>query len=147
MGMKRHHEFVTYDKKTLKPKGREGSRLGWFTNEWSRPMLLGMFKYAIENGWYNVNSRWLLEEIEGFEQHLTTSGKSRMDHQSGKHDDRIFAAAMSYFTMHDLDVMIERAKKKYNSPVEEGYSVDYSPFAYQATNISAEETFFERQHD
>lgn len=147
MGMKRHHEFITYDKKTLKPKSREGMRLGWFTNEWSRPMLLGMFKYAIENGWYIVNSRWLLEEMEGFEQHLTTAGKTRMDHQGGKHDDRIFAAAMGYFTHHHLDVMIERAKKRYNQPIEEGYSVDYSPFAYHASNISAEETFFERHHD
>lgn len=127
-GMKRHHEFVAYDKKTFKAKVHAGGRLGWFTNEWSRPMLLGMFKYAVENGWYVVNSRWLLEEIEGFEQHLTTSGKTRMDHQTGKHDDRIFAGAMSYFTSHHLDLMMQRAKLKYNSPVEEGYTVDYGPY-------------------
>lgn len=143
MGMRRHHDFVTYDKKTLKPKVREGMRQGWYTNEWSRPMLLGYFKYAIENGWYNVNSRWLLEEIEGFEQHLTTSGKTRMDHQSGKHDDRIFAAAMSYFTMHDVDVMIERAKKRFAQPDEEGYDVDYRPFVHTYTDTAAEEFFNE----
>lgn len=130
MGMRRHHEFVMYDKKTLKPKTREGGRLGWWTNEWSRPMLLGVFKYAVENGWFVVNSRWTLEEIEGFEQHLTTSGKTKMDHQSGKHDDRIFGWAMAYFTMHHLDIMVERSKMKYNAPQDEGYSIDYSPFSY-----------------
>lgn len=134
MGMNRHHEFVEYDKKTLRPKSSVNGRQGWYTNAWSRPMLLGMFKYAVEGGWYEVNSRWLLAEIEGFEQQMTTSGKTRMDHVSGKHDDRIFAAAMSYFTLHDLDVMIERAKKRYNKPDEEGYSVDYRPFAYEVMN-------------
>lgn len=143
-GMRRHHEFITYDKKTNKPKVREGMRLGWFTNEWSRPMLLGVFKYAVENGWFVVNSRWLLEEIEGFEQHLTTSGKTRMDHQSGKHDDRIFAAAMSYFTAHHLDLMMERAKQKYNAPAEDGYIVNYDSFHYMIQNPEAESFFNER---
>lgn len=146
MGMRRHHAFVTYDKKTLKPKIREGMRQGWYTNEWSRPMLLGYFKYAIENGWFIVNSRWLLEEIEGFEQHLTTNGKTRMDHQSGKHDDRIFAAAMSYFTMHDVDVMIERAKKKFAAPDDEGYAVDYASFHHTFLDTAAED-FFSERHD
>jgi hypothetical protein len=137
MGMRRHHEFVTYDKKTLRPKGREGSRLGWFTNEWSRPMLLQTFKYAIEGSWFIINSPSLKEEVEGWEQQFTLTGKTKMDHQTGKHDDRIFAAAMAYFTMHDLDIMIERAKKKFNKPDEEGYIVDYGPFHHQA-NIGGE---------
>lgn len=140
MGMNRHHEFVEYDKKTLRPKSSINGRQGWYTNAWSRPMLLGMFKYAVENGWYEVNSRWLLEEIEGFEQQMTTSGKTRMDHVTGKHDDRIFAAAMSYFCLHDLDCMVERAKKKYNAPEEEGYIVSYAPFMYQISD-GAEEFF------
>lgn len=140
MGMNRHHEFVEYDKKTLRPKSSINGRQGWYTNAWSRPMLLGMFKYAVENGWYEVNSRWLLEEIEGFEQQMTTSGKTRMDHVTGKHDDRIFAAAMAYFCLHDLDCMVERAKKKYNAPEEEGYIVSYAPFMYQISD-GAEEFF------
>jgi hypothetical protein len=139
MGMNRHHEFVEYDKKTLKPKSNINGRQGWFTNAWSRPMLLGMFKYAVENGWYEVNSRWLLAEMEAQEQVMTVSGKTRMDHVTGKHDDRIFAAAMSYFCLHDLDVMIERAKLKYNAPEEEGYVVDYSAFQYTIPNKGAEE--------
>ncbi len=141
MGMRRHHEFISYDKKTLRPKAREGSRLGWFTNEWSRPMLLGCFKYAVENGWFVVNSRWLMNEIEEFEQRLTTAGKTRMDHQSGKHDDRIFGAAMSYFTNHHLDSMMAREKLKFNAPTDEGYVVNYKPFMHTMTDELAGEFF------
>lgn len=146
MGINRHHEFVEYDKKTLRPKSSVNGRQGWFTNAWSRPMLLGMYKYAVENGWFQVNSRFLLAEMEAQEQVMTVSGKTRMDHVSGKHDDRIFAAAMSYFTSHDLDVMIERAKLKYNAPQEEGYEVDYSSFHHIIVNEGAEEFFSERDN-
>lgn len=140
MGMKRHHVMIAYDRKTNKPKPGPHSRLGFFTGTWSRPMLLNVFKYAIEGGWYVMNSKWLLNESENFEQKENTSGKTRMDHQHGKHDDRIFAAAMSYFTMHDLDVMIERSKLKYNSTPEDNfYVIDYSPFYPQAMSTTSEE--------
>lgn len=138
MGFKRHHEFTEYDKKTLRPRTGQFGRQGWFTNAWSRPMLLGMFKFAVDGGWYVVNSRWLLSEIEQFEQKFTTEGKSRMDHATGKHDDRIFAAAMSYFTLHDLDVMAERAKKRYSSGFEEKLEIDFSPW-YPTVNVGGEE--------
>lgn len=128
-GFKNHHKFREYDKHTLKPRMTANQREGWFTNAWSRPLLLGVFKYAVDNGWYEVNSKWLLEEIKGLEQTFGSTGKTRMDHASGKHDDRVFAAAMSYFTLHDLDVMVERAKMKFNAPQEEGWEIDLSPWA------------------
>src|SRR6185312_10057302 len=110
-GFKNHHIFRMYDKKTLRPRPSVNPREGWFTNEWSRPMLLNAFKFAVDNGWYKVNSRWLMEELEGHEQRLTEGGKTRADHARGKHDDRIFAASMSYFTMHDMDKLMEREHK------------------------------------
>ena len=127
-GFRNHHKFREYDKKTLRPIQRDNQREGWFTNAWSRPLLLGMFKYAVDGGWFEVSSKWLLEEIEGFEQKTTESGTTRMDHMQGKHDNRIFAAAMSYFTLHDMDVMAERAKKKYNADVDEDVKVDLRPW-------------------
>lgn len=142
-GFRNHHKFREYDKRTLRPIESSNQREGWFTNAWSRPLLLSMFKYAVDNGWFQVNSRWLLEEIEGFEQKFTESGATRMDHMQGKHDDRIFAAAMSYFTLHDLDVMAERAKKKFNRATDEGYEIDYRPWTMTVENTGAEE-FFEQ---
>jgi len=57
-----------------------------------------------------------MEELEGHEQRLTEGGKTRADHARGKHDDRIFAASMSYFTMHDMDKLMEREHKRCNTP-------------------------------
>lgn len=140
MGFKRHHVMIAYDRKTNRPKAGPHTRLGWYTNAWSRPMLLTMFKYAVENGWYIQNSKWALHEMENFEQQESLSGKLRMDHQRGKHDDRIFADAMSYFTMHDLDVMVERSKKKFNAtPEDTQYIVDYSPYRHTGSAVSREE--------
>ena len=46
------------------------------------------------------------------------SGKSKMEHQTGKFDDRVRAAAQSFFTAHDLDVLAERAQKRYATPLK-----------------------------
>lgn len=140
-GFRNHHKFREYDKNTLRPLPHANQREGWFTNAWSRPLLLGMFKYAVDGGWFNVNSKWLIEEIEGFEQKQTDSGTTRMDHMQGKHDDRIFAAAMSYFTLHDMDVLSERAKKKYSVEEDEPVEVDFRPWHPVIENRGAQEFF------
>lgn len=115
-GFRNWHKFRMYDKKTLRERPSVNPREGWFTNEWSRPMLLNAFKFAVDNGWYKVNSRWLLEEMEGHEQRITEGGKTRADHARGKHDDRIFSAAIGYFIQHDLDVLMEREHVRCNIP-------------------------------
>lgn len=142
-GFRNWHHFRQYDKKTLKPRESINQREGWFTNAWSRPMLLGHFKSAVDNGWFEVNSRFLLAEIEAFEQSSTTSGKTKMDHQAGKHDDRIFAAAMSYFTLHDMEVMAERAKARYSKPQDTDFEIDFSPWAGPLIDVGkSEDEFF-----
>lgn len=145
-GFKNHHHFREYDKRTMKPLAGTNAREGWWTNEWSRPLLLGTFKHAVENGWAEVNSRWLLGEIEALEQIVGTTGKIRQDHRSGEHDDRIFAAAMAYFTFHDNDLMAERSKKKYSKSMDKGWDVDYSPWVLSVPNPEAAE-FFEQFQD
>jgi hypothetical protein len=129
MGFTRWHMWGQgFDRKTREDKhiGKNG-RVGWFTNEWSRPMLLGAFFGAVENGWYVVRSKWLAEEMSGMEQRITDSGKTRVDHESGEHDDRVFRAAMSYFTMHKHDLMAARMKKRYDEPGEKGIIVEHGP--------------------
>jgi hypothetical protein len=142
-GFKNHHHFREYDKRTLRPTPSVNAREGWWTNEWSRPLLLGTFKHAVENGWYEINSRFTLGEIEALEQIISTSGKIKQDHRSGEHDDRIFAAAMAYFTFHDNDLMAERSKKKYSKPSDDGWDIDYRPWTLSVPNPGAEE-FFEQ---
>lgn len=140
-GFKNHHKFRMYDKKTLRERASVNPREGWFTNEWSRPMLLDTFKNAVNNSWFKVNSRWLLGEMEGHEQRVTEGGKTRADHASGKHDDRLFAAAMAHFTLHDLDVLMEREHKRCQQPTGEvEWEVDEGDWNGPAiTNHAAED--------
>jgi hypothetical protein len=129
LGFKRWHEWGNgFDRKTFKEKGLgKHARIGWFTNEWSRPLLLAAFQGALENKWYVVRSKWLADELEGLEQKLTDSGKTRVDHGSGEHDDRVFGGAMSYFTLHQSDVLAERSKKRYELPLETDIVIEYGP--------------------
>lgn len=108
----RMHHMIRYDGKKLNKS--KATKLGWYTYSYTRALLLTMFTAAVENGWYKINSRYLKEELSQFEARETESGLVKMEHMSGKHDDRIFAAAISYFIVHDLDVMIERSKVRYD---------------------------------
>ncbi|MGA8148205.1 MAG: hypothetical protein WB870_11610 [Gallionellaceae bacterium] len=129
MGFTRWHLWGQgFDRKTREDKHiGKNARVGWFTNEWSRPMLLGAFFGAVENKWYVVRSKWLAEEMEGMEQRITESGKTRVDHESGEHDDRVFRAAMGYFTMHRHDVMASRMKKRYDEPEGGDIIIEHGP--------------------
>lgn len=112
----RVHHFVRYDgKKVQKSKA---TKLGWYTTSWSRPLLLSVYIAAIENGWYKPNSKFLHTELDNFEARQTDGGLTKMEHAQGRHDDRIFSSAISYFIAHDLDLMIERTKKRYNAPTD-----------------------------
>jgi hypothetical protein len=54
MGFSYHHVFVAYDGRRVDPNA--GNKHGWFSNVWSRPMLLNRFVDAVNNGWYKPNS-------------------------------------------------------------------------------------------
>ena len=128
MGFTRWHEWGQgFDRKTFTEKVGKHGRIGWYTNEWSRPLLLSRFFGAVENGWFIVRSKWLADEISDMEQNVTESGKTRADHAKGEHDDRVFAAAMSYFTLHQHDIMVERLKLRYESPSDGGILIETGP--------------------
>lgn len=134
MGFHRWHEWGQgFDRKTFEVRVGKHGRIGWYTNEWSRPLLLSRFQSAVENGWYIVRSKWLAEELAGLEQKTMPSGKTRTDHESGGHNDRVFAAAMSYFTLHQWDVMAERMKKRYDAPNESEFVIEHGPAVFTTT--------------
>ena len=112
MGFFHHHNMIRYDGKRVRENA--GHKDGWYTSEWSRPILLDNFVHAVENYWYKPNSPFLIEEIKGLRLKKKSNDKTTMDHTKHGKSDRIFAAAMSYFTSHHLEVMIERSKKKYD---------------------------------
>lgn len=105
----RMHRFGQYDGIETK---RLTNKVGWFTTGWSRPILIGHFVHAVKNGWYVPNSPWTIEECAQFEVHYTTTGKERLEHANNYWDDGIFASAISYFIVHDMDSLAERSKKQ-----------------------------------
>jgi hypothetical protein len=115
MGFTFHHVDVRYDSKKLDQN--KGHKEGWYSTAWSVPMLMNRYIDAIVNGWYKPNSRYLIAECGSLERKLAASrGKSKMEHQSGKFDDRVRAAAQSYFTRHAFDVMADRTNRRYRPP-------------------------------
>lgn len=113
LGFNNHHKPRRYDSKKIKEN--PGTKEGWYSNGWSVPMLMSRFQEAVNGGWYTPKSKWLIEELRTLERH-ETAGKSKMEHRSGGHDDRVRAAAVSYFTAHDFDILTERAQQRASPP-------------------------------
>jgi hypothetical protein len=112
MGFNNHHKPKRYDSKKIKEES--AWKEGWYSSPWAVLMLMDRFRDAVNGGWYIPKSKWLIEELRTLERH-ESAGKSKMEHRSGQHDDRVRAAAQSYFTAHDMDILTERAQKR-NSP-------------------------------
>lgn len=119
MGYSNFHRAIRYDSRSLGRLKRHSRKLGWYTYGWSRPILLGIFVHWAKNQWAEVNSPWLLYEMQHFEITTTASGKEKMEHEEDEHDDRIFAAAMAIFCPHDMDRMDHRSKKRSREDLEE----------------------------
>lgn len=116
MGYSNMHKFVRLDTSLSKMRSRKrgpGARVGWYSTGWSRPILTKNFVHAAKNSWAHINSPWLIEEMKTWEVTVTKSGKQKLEHEEGSHDDRIFSAAMAIFCPHDLDDLAERSKKRH----------------------------------
>src|ERR1039457_3397270 len=113
-GYKRFHKMSRMDGKNPKADKKKSKKEGWYTwDSWSRAFMLDIYKQAVENGWRVVNSPYLLRnEIPAFQIDQTAKGKTRWDHESGKHDDRIFADAISYIIGNDLVSIAQRSEER-----------------------------------
>lgn len=111
MGFLFQHQMIRYDNKKVKENA--SIKDGWYSGAWSVPFLMNRFIDAVKNGWYHANSKWLILELENLEKKVSAAGKTKIEHKTGKKDDRVRAAAMAYFTRHHLDVLSERSEKVY----------------------------------
>jgi hypothetical protein len=122
MGFTNHHKMISYDRKDVKENNSQME--GWYSSAWSVPMLMGRFVEAVNGGWYKPNSKYLIEELGSLERQISERGKSRMRHQSGKFDDRVRAAAQSYFTRHHMDILAQRSQMRYSPPTAKPPELD-----------------------
>jgi len=111
MGYGHFPPFIRYDGKDLKKS--KSRKIGWYTNSWSRPILIDSFVHSVQNGWFVINSPWLIDECKHFEIHYTAAGKEKKEHEEGEHDDGLFAAAISEIIVNDLKSMTERSLKRF----------------------------------
>ncbi len=84
-------------------KGGWKNRMGWYTTTSTRPLLTDTGVNAIINGKLRVNSTNFMREMDSFIYNYTDSGKRRMEHAPGMHDDRIFATFIAYYVGHEGD--------------------------------------------
>jgi hypothetical protein len=131
MGFFNHHIPRRYDSKKIRDDSSR--KEGWYSSTWSVPMLMGRFVEAVNGGWYEPRSKWLIEELRTLERHEAGGGKSKMEHQKDRFDDRVRAAAQSYFTAHDMDVLTDRAQKRYVQPIKKRPASNHACTGYQVS--------------
>jgi hypothetical protein len=143
MGYHNFHRMSRYDSslsKIMRQKAGGSAKRGWFSYAWSRPLLTGNFVHSARNGWAEINSPWLIDEMKHFEVHVTRTGKDKLEHEEGEHDDRIFGAAMAIFCPHDLDVLASRSQKRTPASVAALPELDVRPYADTLPFSSLKET-------
>lgn len=128
MGFNFHHIDISYDSKIIREN--KGNKEGIYMRPWTRGLIITRFVDAVNGGWYKPQSPFLIDELSSIERKLK-KGKSRVEHQSGKHDDRVLAAAHAYWTRHHLDDLSERSTKRYAPPTAKlpELNLDYATLA------------------
>ena len=125
-GYKRFYKFSRLDGKNPKRDQKKSRKEGWYTFSWSRTFMLGLYKNAVENHWYKLNSPFLLRnEMAAFQIDQSEGGKTRFDHEAGKHDDRIFASAIAFVIFNDTESMSKRVEHQFVGE-EKVVELDYS---------------------
>lgn len=116
MGFFWHHLFHTIDDK--KVSSEKAHKMGWFSNAWSVPLLLNGFTNALQGGWIKISHPMTLRQLKTWVRKTSNTGKTKLDHESGKHDDNLRTIAQAYYTFHEKDIAAERHQGKYESAQE-----------------------------
>jgi hypothetical protein len=75
MGFIYQHQWQQYDTKDMRPVSGS-KKIGWFSNVWSRPMLLNRFQESINGGWLKVNSPMAIRQLSTWVRKISSSGKA-----------------------------------------------------------------------
>ena len=103
-GWNNFHRWQRYDSKNLDPS--KAQKFGWYTNVWSRDLLLDMLQSALNDNWIEIASPFFVQEMDAFED---SGGK--MEAQYGAHDDRLMALGMVLISLHILELRGFQARR------------------------------------
>lgn len=98
MGWHRWHPWIRMDKKEIRLD--KAGRIGAFTVEWSRAMVLDYFIKAVKDLFIDLDSPWFLSECSTLGQ---GDQMRKLQAEAGAHDDRLMALAWAFFSMHVFD--------------------------------------------
>lgn len=93
-GWREFHDWARYDRRIVQAVS---NRQVWYTNTWSRPLMMDMLLSAINSGWLDISSPWFIEEMADLE---LDEVKLRLAASAGKHDDRLMAMGIVLFSLH-----------------------------------------------
>lgn len=100
MGWRNFHRWVRYDAKII--NHANASRIGWYTNVWSRAMLMDYLIKAIKDDILCINSPWLVDEMADLERNPE---QQSLKAAHGAHDDLIMSIGIVWFSLHIMELV------------------------------------------
>lgn len=98
-GWTNFHQWMKYDNKRLRLD--RANKIGFFSNNWARTMMLEMLLTYINSGWLEIRSPMFISEMESLEK---DEEKQSARAAFGGHDDRIMALGHILFSFHVLEM-------------------------------------------
>lgn len=95
MGWRNFHTWERYDNRKMRMS--HSNKIGWWTNSWSRSMMMDLLIKMLRDGWADINSPWFVQEMQDLERDEVRQSLRAM---GGGHDDRIMAFGIVLFSMH-----------------------------------------------
>lgn len=83
-----------YKHKAFDERGKAKKRIGFITNDKSRPLLISSFREAFEDNQILINSRIVLDEMITF---VANDKTGKIEHISGGHDDSLISFMLALF--------------------------------------------------
>ena len=100
MGWRNFHQWVHYDAKKMDLN--RAQRIGWYTNAWSRPMMMDYLIKALRDGAININSPWFVDEMGDLSREIDAV---KISAAANRHDDRIMALGIVWFSLHIMELI------------------------------------------
>lgn len=98
-GWSNFHQWLRYDRKRLDES--KATRIGWFTMQWSRDLMMDNLVKYLRDEWLDINSPWFVEEMAELERDIE---KQKISAASGGFDDRIMATGIVLLSLHMMEL-------------------------------------------
>jgi hypothetical protein len=129
------HPWLRYDRKRVRVK--DAHKMGWFSNAWSRAMMMDYVIRALKDDWIDVNSPYFVDEMGDLER---DEFKQSMKATFGGHDDLFVALGMIFFSMVIMDARAGRliVPVRHSENLEKSYFDPVWSPGMQATDTERE---------